>query len=202
MTARPGPGTLAPTREQTREQTRERGSIVGGPVIRDAVLGDAEAMAAAHLRSWQAAYRGILPAEGLDALDPTEWTARYREGLAAPPRPGLHRLVALDEDDRVAALAYCGPAEEPLDDVTGQLYMIYAHPDAWGRGHGHALIEEVHRRLAADGHAAALLWVAAANDRTIGWYTAHGWHLDGATDREDVHGIIVDVARMVRVLAG
>ncbi len=174
---------------------------MGGPRIRDAVVGDARASAEAHLRSWQAAYRGILPAAGLDALDLAEWTSRYRDGLARPPRPGVHRLVAVDEDEVVVAVANCGPAEEPVDDATGQLYMIYAHPDVWGGGHGHALVEEVHRRIAAAGHAAAWLWVAADNDRTIGWYEAHGWRLDGATAREDVHTISVDVARMVRTLA-
>lgn len=40
--------------------------------IRPAVAEDASAMARAHVRSWQAGYRGLLPADYLDALRPED----------------------------------------------------------------------------------------------------------------------------------
>lgn len=173
---------------------------MGEPSVRDAEQGDAEAYARVRHASWQVAYRDLFPADRLAAIDVDEWVAQTREGFAEPVTDGFHRLVSVDADDQVVAMAFCGRASDPFDDVTGQLYAIYAHPEKWGRGHGHALIEEVHRRLADDGHERALLWVAAGNDRTIAWYESHGWRLDGTTQSEEVHGITAEELRMVRTL--
>ncbi|MER6578988.1 hypothetical protein [Nonomuraea sp. NPDC001023] len=50
--------------------------------IRKATPADAQAIAEIHVRSWQAAYRGLLPQDHLDGLDP------------AARRPGWERLLA------------------------------------------------------------------------------------------------------------
>lgn len=172
------------------------------PEVRDAVREDAEAVARVRYESWQVAYRGLLPRDVLRSLNLDGWIAHAQELLTPPTRPDLHQLVSTDGRGRVVAMASCGDAREPPEGVTGELYAIYAHPDAWGEGHGHALIEEVHRRLAGDGHERAMLWVAAGNDRTIAWYERHGWALDGTTKRDDVMGVAFDEARMVRDLTG
>lgn len=169
------------------------------PVVRDPVLGDAEAVAALQVRSWQRAYRGMVPDSFLDELQDDSWLDRWREALARPPRDGVHRLVSTAGGHAVA-VALCGPASEPTDDRTGQLYVLYTHPDVWDRGHGNALLAEVHRRLADDGHVRALLWVAAENQRSIAFYEHRGWALDGSTQREEVAGATFDEARMVREL--
>ena len=177
--------------------TRPAGAEVA---VRDAVLGDAAAVSRVQVRSWQAAYRGIAPDDFLDALSDDEWLDRWEHTLGRPPRQGVHQLVAT-VDDRVVAVAAAGPAREPEEGVTGELYLLYALPAVWGDGHGGALLREVHRRLRADGHDAALLWVAAANERSTAFYEHLGWRLDGATTREDVGGVEFDEARMVRDLS-
>jgi GNAT superfamily N-acetyltransferase len=168
--------------------------------VRRAVEADAEMTATVNLRSWQAAYRGVVPDEALDSLDLEEWVERHRGQLASPVPPGVHRLVSVDDGDAVRAIANAGPAREPVGDTTGELYLMYADPDVWGEGHGHALLEEVHRLLAGEGHRHALLWVATGNTRTIEWYEAHGWSLDGATDTVEIEGVAFDESRMVRAL--
>ena len=90
---------------------------------------------------------------------------------------------------------------KPTAELTGQLYVLYADPAAWGRGHGAALLRHVHELLAADGHTGALLWVAADNERSIGFYEHLGWAKDGETQREEVAGMTFDEVRMVRELA-
>lgn len=168
--------------------------------VRQAVQEDAVGTATVNLRSWQAAYRGIVPDEALDALDLDEWIERHRGQLASPVPPGVHRLVSVDREDDVRAIANAGPAREPVGDATGELYLLYADPDVWGGGHGHALIEEVHRLLAEEGHTSAMLWVATGNTRTIAWYEGHGWSLDGATTTVEIEGVEFDESRMVRDL--
>lgn len=168
--------------------------------VRRAVAGDAEATARVNLRSWRAAYRGLVPDESLDSFELEEWVERHRRQLASPVPAGVHRLVSVDEDDEVRAIANAGPAREPVGEATGQLYLLYADPDAWGEGHGFALIEEVHRLLREGGHAGALLWVAEGNTRSIEWYERQGWTADGATATEEIQGVVFDEVRMVRDL--
>jgi GNAT superfamily N-acetyltransferase len=172
-----------------------------GPVVREAGAGDAAAIAALQVRSWQTAYRGIVPDAFLDDLAEDAWLERWTEQLTGVEREGIHQLVSTDgRDGPPHAVAVCGPAIEPTVELTAQLYVLYADPSSWGRGHGGGLLRRVHELLAADGHARALLWVAAANHRSIGFYEHHGWAQDGGTQREEVAGATFDEVRMVRSL--
>jgi ribosomal protein S18 acetylase RimI-like enzyme len=172
------------------------------PVVRRAKTNDAAAIAALQVRSWQAAYRGIVPDAFLDDLAEDAWLERWTDQLTAAGREGVHQLVSTDAwNGPPRAVAVCGPAMEPAAEFRGQLYVLYADPPSWGRGHGGSLLRRVHELLAADGHSAALLWVAADNDRSIGFYEHHGWTKDGETQREEVAGATFDEVRMVRDLA-
>ena len=46
-------------------------------LLRPADPGDAMAVARVHVRSWQAAYRNLLPQDYLDGLRPEDRAARY-----------------------------------------------------------------------------------------------------------------------------
>jgi ribosomal protein S18 acetylase RimI-like enzyme len=174
----------------------------GNPIVRRAVASDAAAIAALQVRSWRAAYRGIVPDAFLEDLAEDAWLERWTERLAATAGDGIHRLVSTDgRDGPPRAVAACGPASASAAEPTGQLYVLYADPPWWGRGHGSALLRRVHELLAADGHRAAVLWVAAANDRSIAFYERHGWAKDGATQREEVAGATFDEVRLQRELA-
>jgi GNAT superfamily N-acetyltransferase len=173
-----------------------------GPIVREAEVSDAAAIAALQVRSWQRAYRGIVPDALLDGLAEDAWLERWKDALTGAGREGVHRLVSSDAwDGPSCAVAVCGPAMEPTAPLTGQLYVLYADPSRWGSGHGGALLRRVHELLAGDGHAGALLWVAAANTCSIGFYEHHGWTKDGETQREEVAGATFDEVRMVRDLA-
>ncbi|WP_267202393.1 hypothetical protein [Limosilactobacillus kribbianus] len=58
------------------------------PIINQQELGQTSAI---FQRTWQSAYRGLLPAVGLRALQPDDWEA----GLV---RPGRHNLIAQADD--------------------------------------------------------------------------------------------------------
>jgi ribosomal protein S18 acetylase RimI-like enzyme len=172
------------------------------PVVRRARANDAAAIATLQVRSWQAAYRGIVPDAFLDDLAEDAWLERWTDQLSAAGREGVHQLVSTDaRDGPPRAVAACGPAMEPTAEFTGQLYVLYADPQSWGRGHGGALLSRVHELLAADRHSGALLWVAADNLRSIRFYERHGWTKDGETQCEEVAGATFDELRMVRNLA-
>lgn len=171
--------------------------------VRRAAVADAAAIAALQVRSWQVAYRGIVPDAFLDGLTEDAWLERWDAQLTAPARDGVHHLVSSEATDGPPrAIAVAGPAREPVAGRPGQLYVLYTDPASWGRGHGGALIRHVHDLLAADGHPGALLWVAAGNDRSIAFYKRHGWARDGGTQQEEVAGATFDELRMVRDLGG
>ncbi len=173
-----------------------------GPIVREAEAGDAAAIAALQVRSWRTAYRGIVPDAVLDGLAEDAWLERWTDGLAGVRRDGVHRLVSTASwGGPPRAVAVCGPAIGPAAALTAQLYVLYADPSSWGCGHGSALLRRVHELLASDGHLGALLWVAAGNARSIGFYERRGWVRDGETQREQVAGATFDEVRMVRELA-
>jgi ribosomal protein S18 acetylase RimI-like enzyme len=79
--------------------------------LREARRGDELAVAEVHIRSWQEAYRDLMPAEFLAALDPGERAARYTfEGGAEAPTT----VVAVEAGDGEAGDDFGG--EGPGDD--------------------------------------------------------------------------------------
>jgi GNAT superfamily N-acetyltransferase len=154
--------------------------------VRQATVHDAVGMALVHVRSWRAAYAGIMPAVVLDTLDPAAWAERNRRYLA-DPNPSSTTFVALDAETRVVVgFAYVGPyhVDEDtgeVDDDTGELYAIYTQPDRWGTGAGRALMAAALTQLTAERPRPVRLWVLEANHRARRFYERCGFVLDGST---------------------
>jgi hypothetical protein len=80
-------------------------------IIRAATADDADVLAVVQTRSWQEAYRGQIPQEHLDDLDPS----RRREGwarLLASDRPPAGTLVLEDGHDGVVGFINVAPSED------------------------------------------------------------------------------------------
>lgn len=155
--------------------------------IRDPRLADCAALAEAHVRAWQAAYRGIMPDAYLDGLESEERARQWAATLFDPPS-GFQCVVA-ELDGRVCGFATFGP--DPDDAEAGELYALNVDPDCWGRRVGSALLSTAVRALEEMGFGRAVLWVAPRNDRARRFYEAHGWEPDGCEREEEVHGVVV-----------
>ncbi|MER5307326.1 GNAT family N-acetyltransferase [Streptomyces sp. NPDC002773] len=168
--------------------------------IREALPEDAAAVASVHVLSWRAAYRDLLPAPYLAALDVEERAAAWRVRLTAADRPTV--LVATDAAGRVLAFscfrAWRGEGFEP--GPTAELAALYALPEAWGTGVGRALLTASTEALAAAGFRTAALWVFAGNARGRRFYEAAGWRPDGEVVREETGGRVLDELRYRRQL--
>jgi hypothetical protein len=59
--------------------------------VRPARAGDVPQIALIHVRSWQGAYRGLMPQEYLDGLQPDQRAGLWERALRQPdsPRPLL-----------------------------------------------------------------------------------------------------------------
>ena len=62
--------------------------------IRPARMEDVSEIAVVHVRSWQAAYRGLLPQACLDGLDPAQRTGQWEQVLSAASWSDGGTLVA------------------------------------------------------------------------------------------------------------
>jgi ribosomal protein S18 acetylase RimI-like enzyme len=138
-------------------------------------LADADEVGRVHVRVWQEAYDGLMPAAYLDGLDPAEFAAGWRERLLAP-REGVAHWLARD-DAGIVGLATSGPARDDDAPTPWQLYAINVLARGHGTGVAAALLD------AALGDRAAYLWVVEGNDRAIAFYRKHGFRDDGVRDR-------------------
>jgi len=166
-------------------------------LIREAEAADADAVAAVHVRAWQAAYRGLLPDAYLDALRPQERASRYTFGS---PDPAAPRTMIAAIDGAVAGFASFGASRDPDAPHAGELFALYVDPGNWRSGVGGALLHDACERLCARGHEEALLWVLAGNERAARFYLARGWRSDGAEREEDPRGVTARVRRYRRSL--
>jgi len=167
-------------------------------LIRDAEAADALAIAEVHVRSWQVAYRGLLPDDYLDGLRPEDRAKKYTLGSAHENQPAT--IVAL-EHGVICGFATTMPARDAdAAKSVGELAALYVDPEEWGRGIGAALIQAARSRLSERGFQKAILWILVGNLRAQRFYETDGWRFDGMRRAHQVWGVTVNEARMVRSL--
>lgn len=163
--------------------------------LRAACRDDAGAIASLHVRSWQAAYRGLMPDQYLDGLRAEDRVGRYNFSPQEGPCP---RCVVAEEDGAIIGFAMRGPSRD--GEAVGELYAIYVDPEHWGQGTGALLMGDSRRSLHAQGYGEAVLWVLDGNERAQRFYRADGWWPDGARKLEQVWGLHVAEVRFRRAL--
>ena len=141
-----------------------------------------------HVRSWQAAYAHVLPAERLEELSVERRALQWRD---RPP------LLA-ESGGVIVGFVSVGASRDA--DADGELFAIYVDPDYWGSGVGRKLIAAGEERLRELGHVVAILWVLADNPRARRFYERSGWQRDGTIRPIEIFGIEVAEVRYRKVL--
>jgi ribosomal protein S18 acetylase RimI-like enzyme len=169
--------------------------------IRAARMKDIPEIAAVHVRSWQAAYRGLLPQAYLDGLDPSQRIGQWERSLSAADWSDGGTLVA-DAGGRLPGFVSYGPARDDDADSrrAGEIYAIYLVPAAWDEGIGRQLMAAALDRLGEAGFDQVTLWVLDSNARARRFYEAGGWLADGAAKRDDSFGVPMTEVRYRRSL--
>ena len=158
-------------------------------------------IARVHVRSWQAAYPGLIPQDYLDSLRPEDRVGSWQEVLGPGRWPAV--LVA-DDGGRLSGFCCIGPTRDDDADPesVGEVQAIYLDPDAFGTGLGDALMARALSELAGAGFAEATLWVLNTNQRAQHFYRRLGWTPDGTDKVHDwVEFTAVDL-RYRRTLEG
>lgn len=164
-------------------------------MIRPATEDDARGIASVHVLAWQAAYRGLVPDEHLDALsieDRRELWDRVLAGAA-----DRRQRIWVTEEDGITGFVCVGPSRDADADPSriGELQAIYVHPDAWGRGDGRLLHDTGVAWLRTAGYDEATLWMVDGNVRAAAFYARQGWRPDGAAKHEVWEGVPMDEIR-------
>ncbi len=146
--------------------------------IRPETLADVDEAAAVHVRAWQAGYRGMLPDDYLDGLDPQAWAKMRRDRLEQDlPRQSL----IAETHGRLSGFVIFGHKRDEDDMAVfhpelGEIYAIYVDPDFWGTGVADELIKAALEGLTQQ---EIQLWVLEENHRARKFYARYGLHPDG-----------------------
>lgn len=148
--------------------------------VREATVGDADAIGRVQVETWRAAYTGLMPDEVVAGFDVEERQRMWREGFARERGPGNALFVA-ETGGTVIGFASVGAWREGDDAVegVGELFAIYVSSEHWSTGAGRALIECAEASLRGSGFTEARLWVLEGNERARRFYRLAGWEADG-----------------------
>jgi GNAT superfamily N-acetyltransferase len=166
-------------------------------LLRPAEPEDASAVAQVHVRSWQSAYRSLLPADYLDTLRPEDRAQTYDFASRDPLKP---QTIVASEDGLILGFATTMPSRESDLKDYGELCALYVDPDHWGRGFGVALVSAARATLFDLGFRNAVLWILAGNIRAHRFYQIDRWAPDGVRKRDEIWGVTVDEVRYQRGL--
>lgn len=143
--------------------------------IEAAQLDHACGLARVDVRSWQAAYAAILAPDFLAALSEPDRARRWRE-ILQQTGSASQTLVALSDANAVLAFVSLGPCrDDGAPTEQGEIWALYADPDAWDQGLGRALLMRALDELRARGFRAVSLWVLSDNLRGRRFYEACGF---------------------------
>lgn len=140
--------------------------------IRPANLEDAQPIAQAHIKSWKAAYKGIIDQSYLDnGLNVAERTQRWRENLA---EEGWKTTFVAVAGSCVAGFATVGPSRNEACPDYAELYAIYLDPDWFGKGVGAQLFNRAVQHARAQGFDKMFVNFLSENHQALAFYERLG----------------------------
>ena len=147
-------------------------------MIRQSTPADADRLAEVSLRSWQAAYRGLLSDNYLDGLQLKDRQRGWYSNLA---NTALTSFLS-EGQGRVQGYInlWPGRSDRQLMEITA----LYVHPDFWREGIGAGLMLRAREYLADREQQGAFLWVLEGNTRARAFYQHCGF-VDAGLRRQD-----------------
>lgn len=139
--------------------------------ITRASAADATAIAHILVKSWQVAYRGIMPDELLGSISVKQREEGWRHHLNTSGEAYLLR-----SSDTVGVIEI-SDFRDAIPDFFGwgEIPVIYLSPEYYGLGLGTGLMQFALALLAQRGRENVGIWVLEKNIRAIGFYQKHGF---------------------------
>lgn len=124
--------------------------------VREAVAGDAAAIAHVQTTTWRAAYADLVPADHLAAMGGEARVERWRRNLREQG-DRIRSFVAV-RDGAVVGFSGAGPARGDDAPEDFELYALYTLPDEQRRGVGRALLAACARFVVLRGGSSMFAW--------------------------------------------
>ena len=161
--------------------------------IRLAVPADAPDMAEVGIRSWEVAYKDIIPAEYIRERNAT------RSKQFKIPDDNTTKYVIQKDSKIIGIMTIDRSYDDDLDDSFYDLQAIYLHPDYYRQGIGSQAMEFAYDIARNLGKTAMTVWLLADNHNAKNFYEKCGFNADGKTKTKD-YGKTLTLIRMRRKL--
>lgn len=153
-----------------------------GFLLRDAVVGDAEAIEAVHWSARAAVYEGRVadwPPTGPDRKGRIE---RWERWLGSRD---VTCILAEDAGRVVGFVTVRASKDADASGEVAEMPTLYVAPPEWRRGLGGLLCRAAMERATQLGFRDLTLWVVEINVRARAFYEAFGFEPDGATQVDE-----------------
>lgn len=157
---------------------------------------DAHAIADVSVRTWQKAYRGLIPDDYLNDLEAEDkiplWMGAILKGH---PTVWVSRTAG-----QIVGFVAWGPSrDEDAPAGTGEIFAIYVLPAHQGSGTGRQLLTAALSQLKDGGFGGVTLWVIGGNAQARRFYEAAGF-ATGPDEHKmfELGGILIDEIRYRR----
>jgi ribosomal protein S18 acetylase RimI-like enzyme len=151
--------------------------------LRNAVQGDARAIAGIQVAASLAAYRGIVPEGYFSGFTVEKRATVWGQLIAATD--AIEQIIIGVEGDTVRGFVHVGRSREPdLSERAAELYALYVDPQCWRQGVGHQLLAEGLTRLTRLDLKLVTLRVLAANSQACQFYEKRGWTEDEGAPKD------------------
>jgi GNAT superfamily N-acetyltransferase len=169
------------------ESDTSLGGFTDAVAIRRAVVADARDIAEIVVLGWQAAYRGIVPADFLEGLSVDAREVAWRMRLESGEEGGGPVWIAKLDAAAIGFVSTGSPRDKDMQSsgrlrrpIAAEVHAIYVTPSAWRHGAGRALLTTAVAHWRDSGVTTFVLWVLEANITGRAFYEALGWRPDGA----------------------
>ena len=149
---------------------------------------DAHDMAEIHIRSWEAAYKDIIPADYIKAKNATRHELWQR--ILTPDNEKQHIIRA---NGKTAGMLSVDLPHDEIGDEYYELHGIYLFPEYFRQGIGTKAVNFAFDQARKLGKRQMILWCFAENTNSIKFYEKFGFTPDGNTQEHD-HGTKVNVS--------
>ena len=149
--------------------------------IRPATPADASIMAEVKKRSWEVAYKDIVPESYIKERHKNNLLRTRTEQMLNDEYHKQFQYVILLDDVIVGVMSVAPAHGDDADDAIYDLQAIYLHPDYYRQGIGSTAMEfafDIARKL---NKTAMILWVFKDNINSINFYKKNGFVPDGKT---------------------
>ena len=134
--------------------------------IRKAVFTDASAIATINVKTWQSAYKGIIPQDHLDSLSINDRIPKWEQRISNMKENKKEVFVAEISNfngKELVGFSMCGPSHFEDFKIDGDLHAIYVLPKYRKQGIGKLLFNSVIKFFISMKYKNMIIWALKEN---------------------------------------